>query len=80
MLISVRQCTQVNISVVRRFLTTEQVAEITGISKRTLEKWRGFPGMGPRWRRLHGAVRYDSADIDAWLDSCPAGGGERSAA
>jgi len=61
-----------------RFLTQEQVSEITGISIRTLEKWRLF-GQGPRYRKLGAkAVRYESGELQDWLASCPTGGGRAS--
>ena len=48
-------------------LSTRQVAEYCGISPRTLEKWR-ISGQGPVYRKVGRQVRYDQADIDAWLD------------
>jgi predicted DNA-binding transcriptional regulator AlpA len=64
-----------DISVLRRFLTEAQVADVTHISQRTLQKWRLF-GHGPRYVKLRGAVRYEWADVEAWIESCPVGGGE----
>ena len=49
-------------------LTTEQVAEATGISARTLEKWRLRAGVGiPFVKMPNGAVRYRPASIEQWL-------------
>jgi excisionase family DNA binding protein len=67
--------TPANIAVAKRFLTEEELAQLTGISVRTLQKWRIF-ARGPRFKKLGGkAVRYDRGDIDEWLASCPSGGG-----
>ena len=62
------------ISVNRRFVTEAELAQQTGISKRTLQKWRLF-GRGPRYVKLHGAIRYSIADFDDWVKVCPQGGG-----
>ena len=49
-------------------LTTEQVAEATGISARTLEKWRLRRGVGiPFVKMPNGAVRYRPSAIEQWL-------------
>jgi len=71
----VAQSTPSEIKAPTRFLTQEQVSEITGISVRTLEKWRLFD-QGPKFRKLGTkAVRYADAELQEWLASCPAGGG-----
>ncbi len=50
-------------------LSTKQAAEFLGISRRTLEKFR-MTGGGPRYVAISGrCVRYDPADLEAWLDS-----------
>jgi excisionase family DNA binding protein len=52
-----------------RFLTQRQLADLIGVSERTLERWRvegrgpKFVAIGPR-RRLY---RVD--DVDAWTQS-----------
>jgi hypothetical protein len=50
-----------------------------GVSVACLRKWR-IRGMGPRWIKLGALVRYRLVDVDTYLDSCPAGGAEKSAA
>ena len=48
-------------------LTTEQAAACLGISEVTLATWRRA-GKGPNYSRLgHHTVRYDKAQLDAWL-------------
>ncbi|MFV0633470.1 helix-turn-helix transcriptional regulator [Demequina sp.] len=47
------------------------VAEMTGISEKTLANWRSL-GVGPKFVRLgkvHGRIVYRVADVEAWLDA-----------
>lgn len=55
-----------------RFLTTAQAAELLGIAPKTLERWR-WAGRGPAFRKLGGAVRYDTRDLEHWTESCRRG-------
>lgn len=48
---------------------TPEAARILGLAPKTLERWR-WRGVGPRYRKLNGAVRYSIAELDAWADSC----------
>jgi len=50
------------------FLSTPQAAELLGISRKTLEKWR-LVGGGPAFRKVGRLVRYTSDDLQNWLDS-----------
>jgi excisionase family DNA binding protein len=51
------------------YLTQSQVAEILGVSARTLEMWR-VRGGGPQYRKLGArCVRYTLADIEAWISA-----------
>jgi len=50
------------------YLTTEQAAARLGLQPRTLERWR-WAGLGPKFRKLGGAVRYAPQDLDAWADA-----------
>lgn len=52
----------------RTYLTTAQAAERLGLQPRTLERWR-WTGVGPRFRKLGGAVRYAQADLDEFADA-----------
>jgi len=60
-----------------------EVAEVLGLSIRTLQGWR-WRGGGPPYHRIGGAIRYDMAEVRAWLDaqrhtstSDPGGGAHR---
>jgi predicted DNA-binding transcriptional regulator AlpA len=57
-----------------RFLSEREVSEITGLSVKTLQRWR-LLNMGPPYRKFGGAVRYSDADISTWIASTPVGGG-----
>lgn len=58
-----------------RFLTRGQVAEVLGLSVKTLDKW-ALLGIGPRFRRLGSrAVRYAPADVERYIESAATGGG-----
>lgn len=46
-------------------LRDKDAAEILKLSVATLRKWR-CRGVGPRWRKFGGAVRYAVADLEAW--------------
>lgn len=50
-----------------RLLTTEDVAEITGLSPETLAQWRWLKKEIPYVRLGTKCVRYRQSDIDAWL-------------
>jgi len=41
-------------------------AERLGFSQRTLQMWR-LRGGGPPFIKIHSSVRYDPAQVDAWL-------------
>jgi excisionase family DNA binding protein len=47
-------------------LTLDEVAELLGIPASTLYRWRS-EGDGPPSFRVGRVVRYDSADLEAWL-------------
>jgi excisionase family DNA binding protein len=52
----------------RQLMTPQQAAEYLGIAKHTLARWR-VEGEGPPFLKLGGPVRYDVADLDAWIDA-----------
>ena len=59
----------------REWLSEKDLETLTGMSRKTFQKYRLF-GKGPAFRRLNGkTVRYHKSDVEAWLDSCPRGGG-----
>ncbi len=47
---------------------TYRAAELIGMSKRTLEKWRS-EGNGPPFLKLGRRVLYSVADLEEWLRS-----------
>jgi len=51
----------------RVLLNVREAASRLGLSKSTLDKWR-CAGKGPRYvKSTDRAVRYDPADLDAWI-------------
>jgi excisionase family DNA binding protein len=52
---------------VTRLLTTDEVAELTGLSRETLAQWRWLKKEIPFVRLGKKCVRYRESDIDAWL-------------
>jgi predicted DNA-binding transcriptional regulator AlpA len=48
------------------YLKDDQVAEEFQVSTATLANWR-YLGRGPRFVKLHGAVRYRRSDLEAWV-------------
>jgi predicted DNA-binding transcriptional regulator AlpA len=59
-------------------LNEHDVARITGMHVGSVRRWRLFQ-TGPRFLKIGSAVRYRPADIAAWLDSRPSGGGQQEA-
>ena len=58
----------------RRFYSERDLAGVLGVSTKTLQGWR-CRSLGPPWRKLCGAVRYDSVEFDTWVGLQPRGGG-----
>lgn len=50
----------------RPLMNEQQVAEILGLSVRTVQAWR-LRGRGPTFTRIHGAVRYSCGDLQAFI-------------
>ena len=48
-------------------LTQQQLADLFGVSWKTIERWR-HEGTGPAWVRVGQGVRYQPYDVKAWLD------------
>ena len=49
-------------------LTEADTAEILRLKVATLRRWR-WAGCGPNFIKCCGAVRYDPADVEAFIDS-----------
>ena len=60
-----------------KFLKEKQVADILGLSVKTLQRWRLFD-QGPEWRRFGAAVRYPADTLQAWIASAPHGGASKA--
>lgn len=56
-----------------KFLTEKQVAEILGLSIKTLQRWRLF-GEGPEWKKFGTAVRYPANGLEFYIQNAPHGG------
>lgn len=53
-----------------KLLTEKAVADLLGVSRSLLRKWRRLRDRGPRWLRLEGkAIRYRTDDVLTWLNS-----------
>jgi hypothetical protein len=48
------------------FISEQDAEIITGISHRTFQRWRLF-NQGPPWYKLQRAVKYDRAELLAWV-------------
>jgi hypothetical protein len=57
----------------KRFLSEVEVEASYGIPHRTLQNWRVL-GRGPLYRKFGKAVKYDVADLEAWIQALPTGG------
>ena len=56
-----------------RFVNEKELAAITSVSRRTWQKHRLF-SRGPRYYKILGSVRYDLAEVLAWIRSNSGGG------
>jgi predicted DNA-binding transcriptional regulator AlpA len=52
----------------KRMLPAREAADLSGLSKSTLDKMRVFGG-GPPYLKIGRRVVYDPADLDQWLVS-----------
>ena len=48
-------------------LTSKTVSEMLSVPQGTLRYWRKV-GIGPKWLKLEGSIRYDLADVLAYID------------
>lgn len=51
----------------QRLLTPEEVAELCATSTQTVKYWRRT-GTGPLPLKIGRRVRYDSRDVESWLE------------
>ena len=52
---------------VRVFLSSQELADLLGVPKSTIDHWRAA-GTGPTFSRLGKHVRYRESDVLAWAD------------
>ena len=50
-----------------KLLTSRTVSEMLSVPEGTLRYWRKV-GIGPKWLKLEGSIRYDLADVLAYID------------
>lgn len=55
-------------SQIQRLTTEQEEAKRLQLSRRTLQAWR-TRGDGPPYTKLGRAVRYNPAEVDAWIAS-----------
>ncbi len=51
-----------------RYLKTGEAAELLGLSRRTLDRYR-LTGDGPAFHKFGNSVRYRRSDIQTWADA-----------
>jgi predicted DNA-binding transcriptional regulator AlpA len=61
-----------------QLLNEHQVAELLGVSVATMRRWR-LLRQGPPFLKVGALCRYRMADVSAWLESRPSGGGHEGA-
>lgn len=52
----------------KRFYSPAELAELLGVKRETLVKWRKRK-TGPAYYRVGLKIRYDSADVERWMES-----------
>jgi len=52
----------------RPLMNEQQVADVLGLSVRTLQAWR-LRDRGPTFTRIHGVVRYSEDDLRIFIDA-----------
>ncbi|WP_067566364.1 helix-turn-helix transcriptional regulator [Nocardia acidivorans] len=60
-------------TVIRRLWTAREYAEFVGMTPAAAKQQR-YMGGGPPYIRLDGRIRYDPADVHAWLNAKKQGG------
>jgi hypothetical protein len=50
------------------FLDQKQLARRWGVSPRSVERWR-YRGVGPRWTRIEGRIRYRLIDVETYEEA-----------
>jgi hypothetical protein len=50
----------------KKFLNTKDLSRLLDIPEGTLRQWRSS-GVGPKWHKLRGSVRYDREHVDLFI-------------
>lgn len=58
---------QIN-SATSQLINETEAARLLALSVKTLRRWR-WAGKGPRFLKIEGAVRYDSADLKEFIEA-----------
>jgi hypothetical protein len=53
-------------SIARKFMNTKELSTLLDIPEGTLRQWRSS-GVGPKWHKLRGSVRYDMEHVDRFI-------------
>jgi len=56
------------IEIVNGMMTPQQLAAFLQVSNSTLKAWR-LSREGPRFARVGRSIRYNQAEVDAWIES-----------
>lgn len=59
-------------SVASEWMSTEELSEITGHARATIEGWRntGRKNSGPPYYKFGRLVRFKRSEVEAWLEKC----------
>ena len=61
-----------NETATKEYLTTKDVADLTGFAPITLRKWRSQgEGNGPNYFKVGTQVRYRPVDVKQWMEQRP---------
>jgi len=52
-----------------KLLNNREAAEYLGVAEKTTAKWRCHGG-GPPYIKIGGAIRYEQAELDRYIEKC----------
>jgi hypothetical protein len=58
----------------KRFYSERDLAEVLGVSIKTLQGYRLRGRLGPPWKKLGGSVKYPADQFEQWWQAQPGGG------
>ncbi len=50
-----------------KMMNQRELSDSIGVAERTIAQWR-YLGRGPKYHKLGGHVRYDPAEVQAWIE------------